>query len=380
MRPIPNGTTLARGVGRLHRAGVLQLDDLAPMPDDESRRLVQRSIHTVLSEHIVSRIIKAAEGNPFATIELARCAAAGEDRRLLTNAAEAITERLCDVADDALALLKWVALSGDEFDVSTIEALAVPAQVQTLAALDRALEAGVLVVSGGRYRFRHELVRHALIEQVPPHRRLKMHRRIAAQLTEIDAAPASVARHWLEGGSRRDAVPWLLAAARGALRLSAFSDALRHLEPLLAFQHDHAEALRLRAEALDAMGDPAALAAYRLAADAAGEPASHDLRAKAALAQVKLGDPKGALLALAGVQPASVEGRLCEALAYSGAAALGVGDPAVGTAKAAVARRLALESGDTTSLVIASWAQAAAAHARGDLHRSVWTIREPPCM
>jgi len=87
---------------------------------------------------------------------------------------------------------------------------------------------------------------------------------------------------------------------------------------------------------------------------------------------VKQGDPKGALLALVGVRPASVEGRLSEALAYSGAAALGVVDPAIGTAKAATARRLALESGDTTSLVIASWAQAAAAHARGDLHRSVW--------
>src|SRR5690606_27484491 len=119
-------------------------------------------------------------------------------------------------------------------------------------------------------------------------------------------------------------------------------------------------------------GEPAALAAYRLAADATGEPASHDLRAKAALAQVKQGDPKGALLALAGIQPTSVEGRLCEALAYSGAAALGVADPAIGTAKAAVARRLALESGDTASLVIASWAQAAAAHARGELHHSVW--------
>ena len=167
-------------------------------------------------------------------------------------------------------------------------------------------------------------------------------------------------------------MPWLLAAAREAVRLAAFSDVLRHLEPLLAFQPDHADALRLRAESLDAMGEPAALAAYHAAADVVGEPESHNLRAKAALAQVKLGDPKGALVVLAGLTPTSVEGKLCEALAYSGAAALGTGDPAVGTAKAAVARQLALQSGDTTSLVIASWAQAAAAHARGDLRGSVW--------
>src|SRR5690606_32975979 len=70
--------------------------------------------------------------------------------------------------------------------------------------------------------------------------------------------------------------------------------------------------------------------------------------------------------------PTSIEGKLCEALAYSGAAALGVADPALGTAKAAVARQLALRTGDTASIVVASWAQAAAAHARGELHQSVW--------
>jgi tetratricopeptide (TPR) repeat protein len=215
-------------------------------------------------------------------------------------------------------------------------------------------------------------VRDALVERIAPHRRQQMHRRLAECLAELDAPPATVAHHWLAAGRRREAQPWLLAAARAAARLAAFSDALRFLQPLLALQPEHAEGLRLRAEALDALGDPAALAAYRAAAVAADETESHNLRAKAALAQVKQGDPKGALLALQGVRPTSVEARLCEALAYSGAAALGATDPAIGTERAAAARRLALESGDTAGLVVASWAQAAAAHARGELHRSVW--------
>jgi tetratricopeptide (TPR) repeat protein len=74
---------------------------------------------------------------------------------------------------------------------------------------------------------------------------------------------------------------------------------------------------------------------------------------------------------LEGVEPETVEGRLAQALALCGAAALGFGDPAVGAAKAAEARRLAIESGDQGSLVIASWAHAAAAHARGELRSSV---------
>jgi len=367
------GTALARALSRLQRSGVLQVLDVEPLPDEECRRLVARAAPVGVSDDVVARIVHAAEGNPFAAIELARCAGTQADARLPSGVAEAITERLCDVPDSALSLLKWLALSSDEFDVAIVEVLAAEAQLPSLESLDAALAAGVLVPLANRYRFRHHLVQQSLIDQVPPHRRLKMHRQIATRLADIDSAPADIARHWLAAGHPRGAVPWLLAAAREAVRLAAFSDALRHLEPLLAFQGDHTEGLRLRAESLDAMGEPAALAAYHAAADVAGEPECDNLRAKAALAQVKLGDPKGALLVLAGLTPTSVEGRLCEALAYSGAAALGTGDPAVGTAKAAVARQLALQSGDTTSLVIASWAQAAAAHARGELHRSVWS-------
>jgi tetratricopeptide (TPR) repeat protein len=86
---------------------------------------------------------------------------------------------------------------------------------------------------------------------------------------------------------------------------------------------------------------------------------------------VKLGDLPGALRVLDGVEPVTVDGRLAQALALSGAAALGFGDPALGTAKAAEARRLALQSGDPAAAAVASWAQAAAAHARGELRASV---------
>ncbi|MEO5697589.1 MAG: AAA family ATPase [Burkholderiaceae bacterium] len=371
-RPPAPGSALGRGVSRLVGSGVMRAVDLESLADDETRRLVAQAAPSPLSEQIVTHIVRVAEGNPFAAIELARCAEASGEQTLPHNVAEAILVRLCDVPDAALASLKWMALAGDAFDAATAAALAPDTEARAFAVLDAALAAGVLVLAGTHYRFRHDLVRQALIEQIPPHQRLKMHRQAAQRLVELDAAPALVARHWVDGGSLRDAAPWLLAAARDAVRLAAFSDALRHLEPVLAFDIAHPEALRLRAHALDAMGDPAAVAAYRVAADAADEPMSHNLRAQGALAQVKQGDPKGALQALVGVRPNSIEGRLCEALTYSGAAALGAADPAMGTQKAAEARRLALQTGDTLALVTASWAQAAAAHARGELQQSLW--------
>jgi len=372
VRPLPADAALARGIARLERAGVLRVLDVGALDDDECQRLVQRAAPSRLEPEVVARVVRAAQGNPFAAIELARSAAAARDGRTPASTEQAVLARLCDVPDQAMALLKWLALCGDSFDLATVEAMAEGALASAMPTLDVALVEGVLLPVGSRYAFRHDLVRQALVNQVPPHRRTQMHRRIAELLAGQAAAPADIARHWRAGGKPREAMPWLLEAAREALRVAAFSDALRHLAPVLEVDATHAEALRLRAESLDAMGDPAALAAYRAAADAAGGPSAHDLLAKAALAQVKQGDPKGALVVLAGLHPTSVEGRLCEALAYSGAAALGATDPAMGTAKAAQARRLALQTGDTASIVVASWAQAAAAHARGELQQSVW--------
>jgi tetratricopeptide (TPR) repeat protein len=372
MREPTAASELARGLMRLAGSSVVQTLELEPLADDEMRRIIQQAAPKGLSEETVARIVSDAQGSPFAAIELARTAGAGVEQRLHHTAAGAIIARLCDVPEATLDALKWMALAGDAFDAQTAAAVLPDTEAHAYVVLDAALAAGILVLVGTQFRFRHELVRQALVDQVAPHRRLKIHRQAAQRLTELDAAPALIAQHWIDGGSLRESVPWLLAAAVDAVRLAAFSDALRHLEPVLRFQPTHAEGLRLRAEALDAMGHPAAVAAYRLAADAADEPGSQNLRAKGALAQIKQGDPKGALQALEGLHPTSVEGRLCEALTYSGAAALGAVDPAMGTKKSAEARRLALDTGDTATIVVASWAQAAAAHARGELHRSIW--------
>ncbi|HJW11010.1 MAG TPA: hypothetical protein VJ598_04450, partial [Albitalea sp.] len=345
--------------------------DLGPLPDSDVNELIAQSGAATITDAIAARIVALAQGNPFVALELARCASTSP-ARLPAGVADAITQRLCDVPDAALDLLRRLALANDDFDAPMAVALDPAGEAHAFGVLDAALRSGTLVVDDTRYRFRHELVRQALVDQVAPHRRLKLHREVAQQLADLDIPPALVARHWLAGGSVSEAVPWLLSAAQNALRVAAFSDALRHLEPVLAHERAHPEGLRLCAEALDALGDPQCVAAYRAAADADRGLLGDDLRVKAALAQIKQGDPKGGVRALQGLKPSTDEGRLCEALAYSGAAALGAVDPAIGSEKSAEARRLALASGNTSALVIASWAHAAAAHARGELHRTVY--------
>jgi len=318
----------------------------------------------------MERILALGDGNPFLTIELARSALVGVPA-LATTVRDAIASRFLDLEDETLAMMRRVALAGDALDPGSAVAVAAAIESEAFAGLDDALRAGVLVVEGARYRFRHELVRQALIEQIPPHRRAGLHGETAERLEEVGAEPGLVARHWLAGARPEAAIKWLLAAAREAVSLGAFADALTSLAPLLEYEPGHAEALRLRAFALDARGERGAPAAYAEAAEAVGEPESDDLRAMGALAQIKLGDAPGGLRGLDGLKPTTLNGRVAHALGFAGAAALGFGDPVIGTEKAAEARQLAFESGEPGAVAVASWAQAAAAHARGELRESV---------
>lgn len=362
-------------VRRMLRGGTLEALDLEPLTPDESALLAARSAPLPLQPDTATEIVRLSEGLPFAVVELARAPRIWDSARgprLPRSVSAAIADRLCDFDADTIEALRRLALSAEDFDVTTAIALVVDPGEDASSRLDRALASGVLIVEGGRYHFRHPLVRQALVDSVPPHRRVALHCEVASRLEQSRTAPGLVGHHWLAAGEVERALPGCLAAAREAFRLGAYADVLRHVDPLLTHRPREPEALALRAEAMDALARPGTLAAYDAAAEVACSEMSHELRAKRALAQVKMSDPPGALKYLQNVHPTTVPGRLAEALAYSGAAALGFGDPSEGSRRAAEVRRLALETGDEGTLVIASWAQAAAAHARGDLHGSVW--------
>jgi len=363
--------SLDRQLGRLVRAHRLSIVEVEALDERDAAEVAVAAAGRPLDDATLGAIARLAGGNPFATIELAQMPGLGAGGRLPADVARAITDRLVDLSDDEVALLTRLAIAGEEVDPAVVPVLLGDDEHTAFALLNRALDAGVLRVTGERYRFRHDLVRRALVDLVPPHQRVAVHRDLARRLTAAGARPADVGRHWLAGGRPVDAVDPLLAVAGEALQLGAFVDALGALNHVLAVVPDHALALRLRAEALDAQGDVGTVPAYDAAIACAPAHNADDLRAKRALAQLKQGDVTGAVRSLEGVHPTAVDARLAEALTFSGAAALGFIDPSVGTAKSADCRRLALETGDASAIVVASWAQAAAAHARGELRDSI---------
>lgn len=360
-------TSLPGGVTELSRNGRTLLLDLGALPDDELADVV-RGAAPQLDATTVAEIVAAAAGSPFVALELARGRAAGADGPLPHTVREAILARLVGLDDPEMDGLAALAVAEDDLDLASVVALTGGDEDDAFRLLDDALAAGALVVAGARYRFRHDLVRQALTDGLPEHRRIALHRVAAERLATAGAEPALVARHWLQGGRADAAVPHLLEATRRAVAVGAFADALTHVERALKEASDDPEGLVARAEILDALGDPRAPDAYARAADAVGDPEAQELRARQALAQLKASDPESALRTLQGVTPRSTVGRLAEALTLSAAAAIGrYADHETAMAKAEEAHRLATELGDPGFVLDATWALALAAHSRGEL-------------
>jgi tetratricopeptide (TPR) repeat protein len=233
--------------------------------------------------------------------------------------------------------------------------------------LDAALDAGVLVVTGTRYRFRHELVRQALTEGC---------RRTGGGLcTATPAAPRRGGRRAARSspttsccGPRRPGRSPSCSRRRGAPSGSAPSPTRsRTVERLLGQEPGHHDGLRLRAEILDALGDGRAPAAYAAAAEAIGEPEAQELTAQRALAQLKASDPVRALQTLEGCEPRTTRGAWRGPHLQRRGRDRRLRRRGHGRREAEEAHRLALELGDPGAILDATWAHALAAHAKGEL-------------
>ena len=367
LREPTTNRALDRALGRASRIRVpivMPLDEL----DIEDAKALARAIDPEIDDVRLSAVVARSEGVPFFVVELA----GSRDEKVIDQGIHAAIEaRFVNVAEHEVAWLRRLATAGGPLDLEALVALTGCEEAEVDPLLDHAIEAGVLVVDDGNYRFRHEIVRTALAEQLPPHQQAAVHRDAASRLAELGARPGRVAGHWVKGHRPAEAADWFVRAAEEAIRLGGYAAAVAHVDEALTRIPDHPTALRRRAQALDALGDPQALAAYDAAIAVASPEDVHELRPLQALAQIKGGDPRGALITVADTEPRQLESQLARALTLSGAALLGATGPQQGTELSAAGRELALRSGDPAAVVVAAWSQAAAAHARGELRESL---------
>jgi DNA-binding CsgD family transcriptional regulator len=168
----------------LHSAAGCVLD-VEPLSADDSRRVLA-SVAPDLTRATQGRVLRAAEGNPLALVELPKTASLslrvseGPEWLPLTQrlrvAFGARFERLPSAARTALTLL---ALHDSESLAELLDALGTAGVPAQLVGLEPAIDVGFVQLSAGELRFRHGLMRSAVYHLASPSSRAAGHLALA---------------------------------------------------------------------------------------------------------------------------------------------------------------------------------------------------------
>src|SRR5581483_4463208 len=167
-------------------------------------------------------LVRLTNGNPFLVAEA--IAAPGG---LPANIRDATLARVTRLEPSARAVVEAAAILGLRVPFGLLREVAPHED----AALEAALERGVLVGDGGDLVFRHELTRQAIEESISPVRARELHARVLAVLAGDE--PARLAHHAERAGLREDAARYAAQAAAEAERVGALAEASAQLKRTL---------------------------------------------------------------------------------------------------------------------------------------------------
>lgn len=211
-------TRRPRAPGQLERAlgpGPQRLN-VGPLSLGAIRHMLSDRLQLILPRHLLSRIVEATLGNPLFALELGRTLAErglpgiGGDLPVPETVEELLGARVTSLPPPVRRLLLAVSLSGD-LEPSRLPAIAGP------AALDEAIERGVVRLDGNRLRASHPLLAAAAKKRSGWRERRELHLVLAAA-----AADDGLRAHHLALASRdpdeRLAATVAAAAARASAR------------------------------------------------------------------------------------------------------------------------------------------------------------------
>ncbi|NYI43812.1 DNA-binding SARP family transcriptional activator [Nocardioides aromaticivorans] len=172
-------------------------------------------VAALVGERRADELHARSGGHPLFLAELASVPS-GE---LPESLVAAVTAR-CDDLGSAGDLVRTAAVLGGDLDIDLLAGVLGRSTLDVLTDAERAVRSGLLVEVSGHLRFRHDLVRTALVSGTTAGRAALLHREAGRALARrSDADPATVAEHARLGGDRALAAQWLrTAAARAAER------------------------------------------------------------------------------------------------------------------------------------------------------------------
>jgi DNA-binding CsgD family transcriptional regulator/tetratricopeptide (TPR) repeat protein len=175
-------------------------------------------------------LYRKTAGNPFFVVEALAAGAEG----IPDTVRDVVLARIARLSPAGAMLLDAVAVVPPKAEHWLLEALAGDAAGH----LDECLASGMLVADSAGVAFRHELARLAVEDSMPPHRKVGLHRRALAALTDPAGGapdPARLAHHAEAAGDADAVLRFAPAAAARAASLGAYREAAAQYARALRF-------------------------------------------------------------------------------------------------------------------------------------------------
>jgi DNA-binding CsgD family transcriptional regulator/tetratricopeptide (TPR) repeat protein len=259
---------------------------LAPLAHAELNQLLEATLGRAVPPAFVAMLHERTEGNPFFAEEvlgalldhgrLEQALVAASERRRLElpeiplSVRESIQQRTAELEPAALQTLRNAAVIGRRFDFDLLAILTGLPEPELLRSLAALIERQLAVedaecLEEDRYRFRHELVREAVLESMLRRERRTMHREVLRALEQRyaeqpGAAVDQLAYHSLQARQLPQAARYARLAGDRAVALAAYREALAHYDAALeasdeSDEHQRAELLERLGHAAFALGD-----------------------------------------------------------------------------------------------------------------------------
>jgi len=220
-------------LAELERGAVAAEVPLAPLGRSEIRDQLAAILGTPPSASRLDRIVTLADGNPFHAEELVALGIDVVD--LPRSLRDVLLARLERLDPPTVGLLGRAAAIGRDIDEGLLIAVSGLPGDGVRIALRQAVDHHVLepTPDGRGYRFRHALLREAVLGDLLPSERVALHRQVAETLEarpELAAsspatAAAELSYHWTEAGDAGRALPALIESGQRAKAARAWSEA-----------------------------------------------------------------------------------------------------------------------------------------------------------
>ena len=287
-----------------------------------------------------------------------------------------ILRRLSFLPGDTLQVLRAASILGSSFTVTDLSVTMARPALELSVMLAEGIAGRVLEEYGAVIRFRHDLIRDAIYEDLPLSVRRGLHREAGQRLAQTGAPALQVAEQLARGAGQGDAeaIGWLTRAAREAAARSpdVAADLLERAAGLMASADPGRDRLLAeRASCLMVSGRNAdALAACRSLLDRDLDPqVDGPVRICLGRALLAQGQVRDALQELeqAGSSPALPGVERAAARAWAGFARMSLGDLDGAAASAEQARSAAAAAADHLTVSVAMSTLARVSESRGHL-------------